>query len=91
MPDLSKKQMRRLRRAHETMPEPARAVFDRHRFRNLSYGEIADELGIEIAEVERRMAQAMLHLMRNTDETHPGRLERFGAWLRTAFGRVWRR
>jgi hypothetical protein len=37
------------------------------------------------------MAQAMLHLMRNTDETHPGRLERFGAWLRTAFGRVWRR
>ena len=91
MPHLSTKQMRCLRRAHETMPEPARAVFDRHRFRNLDYAEIANELGIDIAEVERRMAQAMVHLIRNTDETSPGGLERFGAWLRVAFGRLWRR
>ncbi|AQR74196.1 sigma factor-like helix-turn-helix DNA-binding protein [Sphingomonas sp. LM7] len=91
MPDrISRKKMRSLRRAHETMPGPARAVFDRHRFRNLAYGEIAGELGIDIAEVERRMAQAMLHLMRNTDEARPGGLERIGAWLRAAFGRVWR-
>lgn len=91
MPDLSKKRMRRLRRAHQTMAEPARAVFDRARFQNLDYYQIADELGIDIAEVERRMAQAMMHLMRNTNETRPGGLEWFWAWLRAAFGRVWRR
>jgi DNA-directed RNA polymerase specialized sigma24 family protein len=91
MPDPSKKRMRRLRRAHQTMPEPVRAVFDRARFQNLDYYQIADELGIDIAEVERRMAQAMLHLMRNTDGSRPRGLERIGAWLRAAFGRVRRR
>jgi DNA-directed RNA polymerase specialized sigma24 family protein len=91
MPDHSRKHMRRLRHAHQSMPEPARAVFDRARFQNLDYYRIADELGIEIAEVERRMAEAMVHLMRGTDEAGPGELKRIGAWLRSAFGRFWRR
>lgn len=91
MPDPSKKRMRRLRRAHQTMPEPVRAVFDRARFQNLDYYQIADELGIDIAEVERRVAEAMLHLIRNTDETRPGGLGRIWAWLRAALRRVWRR
>ncbi len=83
--------LRRLRRAHACMPPEARAVFDRHRFEAKSYEVIAAELGIEVAEVERRMAEAMCHLMRTCDEPEPGAAARFGTWLRTAFGRVWRR
>ncbi len=70
------------------MPAQARAVFDRHRFGDKSYEVIADELGIEIAEVERRMALAMAHLLREGDKPIPGVSERFGAWLRAALRRV---
>lgn len=83
------RELRRLRRALDTMPAKARAVFDRHRFRNMAYPEIAEGLGIDAAEVERRMAQAMTHLLREADESTPGRLERFGTWLRAALRRVW--
>ena len=85
------KELRRLRRAHASMPAQARAAFDRHRFEDKPYEVIAVELGIDVAEVERRMAQAMMQLMRNTEETRPSGLVRIGAWLRAAFGRVWRR
>lgn len=54
----------RLRRALETMPEGPRAVFERCRFEGRDYIEIAAELEIEVAEVERRLAAAMLHLIR---------------------------
>jgi DNA-directed RNA polymerase specialized sigma24 family protein len=83
--------MRRLRRAHDTMPEPARAVFDRHRFQDQPYDEIAVELGIDVAGVERRMADAMTHLVGLTDAPDPGGSERIGTWLRAALRRVWRR
>lgn len=81
----------RLRRAHASMPANARAVFDLHRFEGKPYEAIAADLGIGIAEVERRMAEAMCHLMRTCDEPGPGALSRFRAWLRAAFGRIWRR
>jgi DNA-directed RNA polymerase specialized sigma24 family protein len=85
------RELRRLRRAHASMPAQARAVFDLHRFDDKPYEVIAAELGIGVAEVERRMADAMCHLMQACDEPEPGAVARFGAWLRAAFGRVWRR
>lgn len=85
------RELRRLRLAHASMPAPSRAAFDRHRFEDKPYEVIAAELGIEVAEVERRMAEAMRHLMRTCDEPEPGAVARFGAWLRAAFGRFWRR
>lgn len=84
-------ELRRLRRALDTMPAQARAVFDRHRFRSMAYSEIAEELGIDAAEVERRMAQAMTHLLEGTNKPIPGRSERIWAWLRAALRRIWRR
>jgi DNA-directed RNA polymerase specialized sigma24 family protein len=56
-------ELRRLRRALETMPEAERQVFDRARYRDLAYCEIAAELDIGVAEVEHLLAGAMLHLM----------------------------
>lgn len=92
MPDRqSRAELCRLRRALDTMPAQARAVFDRHRFRSMAYDAIADELGIDAAEVERRMAQAMEHQLREGDTPIPGALERFGTWLRAALRRLWQR
>lgn len=82
-------ELRRLRRALATMPAQARAVFDRHRFRSMAYPEIAEELGIDAAEVERRMAEAMTHLLEQASKPIPGRSERIWAWLRAALRRFW--
>ena len=57
------RELRRLRRRLETMPEPERQVFDRARYRDMDYVEIAAELDISVAEVEQRMAGAMRHLI----------------------------
>lgn len=90
MPDRqSRAKLRRLERALDTMPAQARAVFERHRFENVAYDAIADELGIDTEEVERRMAQAMAHLLREADKRVPGGSERIWAWLRAALRRVW--
>lgn len=92
MPDReSRAELRRLRRALDTMPAQARAVFDRARFRSMAYPEIAEELGIDAAEVERRMAQAMAHLLHEAEKPIPGGSERIWAWLRVALRRVWQR
>jgi DNA-directed RNA polymerase specialized sigma24 family protein len=85
----SRRKLRRLRRALDTMPARPRAVFDLHRFEDRDYAQIADELGIGIAEVERAIADAMVHLHRET--ASPDALDRLGAWLRAPFGRFWRR
>lgn len=61
--------LRRIRHALETMDELPREVFDRYRYRDLDYHRIAVELGIDIADVERHMAAAMLHLLRCTNES----------------------
>ncbi|WP_186456776.1 sigma factor-like helix-turn-helix DNA-binding protein [Sphingomonas suaedae] len=54
---------RRLRYRLQTMPEPERAVFDRARYRDLDYIQIAAELDISVAEVQRRLSSAMRHLV----------------------------
>ncbi|HEX8300080.1 sigma factor-like helix-turn-helix DNA-binding protein [Sphingomonas sp.] len=56
-------ELRRLRRALDTMPEAERQVFDRARYRDRDYIQIATELDIPVTEVERLMAGAMRHLM----------------------------
>ncbi len=56
--------LRRIRHALDTMDELPRAVFEQYRYRDLDYQRIAAALGINIAEVERHMAAAMLHLLR---------------------------
>lgn len=61
-------QLRRLRDALDTMEPLPRAVFDLHRYRDLDFPQIADELGISVAEVERQFAAAMFHLLRSTHE-----------------------
>jgi len=62
-------QLRRLRDALGTMEPLPRAVFDLHRYRDLEFSQIADELGISVAEVERQFAAAMFHLLRSTHES----------------------
>lgn len=57
------RELRRLRRAIDAMPDPEWQVFQRARYRDLDYFQIAAELGIAVAEVERLLASAMLHLM----------------------------
>ena len=59
--------LRRIEQALATMDELPRAVFERARFRNLDYVQIADELGITITEVEQHLAAAMLHILDYTD------------------------
>ena len=61
-------QLCRLRDALDTMEALPRAVFDLHRYRDLDFSQIADELGISVAEVERQFAAAMFHLLRSTHE-----------------------
>ena len=57
------RELRRLRRAIDAMPDPEWQVFGRARYRDLDYFQIAAELGITVAEVERLLASAMVHLM----------------------------
>jgi RNA polymerase sigma factor (sigma-70 family) len=59
--------LKRLRAAFDTMPQDQRVVFERARFAGESYGAIAAELGIDCAEVERRMALAIAHMTRALD------------------------
>lgn len=57
------REQRRLRRAIDAMPEPEWQVFQRARYRDLDYFQIAAELDITVAEVERLLGCAMVHLM----------------------------
>ncbi|WP_315760826.1 sigma factor-like helix-turn-helix DNA-binding protein [Sphingomonas sp. Y38-1Y] len=57
------RELRRLRNALDAMPDPERQVFDRARYRNLDYFQIAAELDITVAEVERLLGSAIAHLM----------------------------
>lgn len=45
-----------------SMPEPERAVFLLHRVKATPLDQIALDLDISVAEVERRFSDAMLHL-----------------------------
>ncbi len=57
------RKLRELRRALDAMPDPERQVFNRARYRDMDYFEIADDLGITVAEVEARLAAAITHLL----------------------------
>lgn len=57
------RKLRRLRCALDAMPDPEWQVFHRARYRDLAYPAIAAELGVTVAEVERLLASAMVHLM----------------------------
>jgi DNA-directed RNA polymerase specialized sigma24 family protein len=63
--------LRRIQYALDTMNALPRAVFDLHRYRDLDYHRIAVELDISVAEVERHLAAAMLHILRCTDGGGP--------------------
>ena len=53
----------RLERKLWRMDSVTREVFLLHRLDNLDYREIAERLEIDVAEVERRMASALVHLV----------------------------
>lgn len=63
--------LRRIQYALDTMDALPRAVFDLHRYRDLDYPRIAVELNIGVAEVERHLAAAMLHILRCTEGGGP--------------------
>ncbi|WP_109808760.1 RNA polymerase sigma factor [Sphingosinithalassobacter portus] len=58
--------LRLLEHALETMDELPLAVFERARYRDLNYHQIAEELGLTTSQVERHFAAAMLHIMKCT-------------------------
>lgn len=65
-------QMTRLGRALEALPERCRTVFVRRRFRDQSPGEIADDLGISLSTLEKRLARALYLLTRALDPGDAG-------------------
>ena len=54
--------MRAMQRALDALPDPDRTIFIRARFDGWDHARIALDLGICIAEVERRIARAILAL-----------------------------
>ena len=56
--------MRRLERAIATMDAVSREVFLAHRLESLSYADIAQRTGLTVAEIERHIADAIVHLDR---------------------------
>ena len=62
----------RLEAAVAAMDRPVREVFLMHRLESLGYPAIGERLGICVADVERHIAAAMLHLVRAMDEAEGG-------------------
>jgi len=62
----------RLEAAVAAMGNPMREVFLMHRLESLGYPEIGERLGLSVAEVERNIARAMLHLVRAMDDAETG-------------------
>ena len=56
--------MRRLERAIACMDAVSGEVFLAHRLESLSYADIAERTGLNVAEVERHIADAIIHLDR---------------------------
>lgn len=67
---------RELAKAYEnalkTMPEKQRTVFLMNRIENLKYQEMADNLGLSVKAIEKRMSQALEHLRVNLKENVTG-------------------
>lgn len=62
----------RLEAAVSAMEETTREVFLMHRLESLGYPDIGERLGLSVAEVERHIAAAMLHLVRAMDAAEGG-------------------
>ena len=60
-------QIARMERAMLALPRTTREIFLAHRLDDLSYVEIAGITGLSQRQVERHMAQAILHLWRFLD------------------------
>ncbi|HNW49491.1 MAG TPA: sigma-70 family RNA polymerase sigma factor [Prolixibacteraceae bacterium] len=68
----------------ETMPEKQRVVFLMSRIDNLKYAEIADQLGLSVKAVEKRMNLALTHLKTHLKDKTTG-IILFLAGLRSSF------
>lgn len=62
----------RLERAVATMGSPMREIFLMHRLESIGYPEIGERLALSVMEVERNIADAMVHLMRAMEEAESG-------------------
>ena len=58
-------------RAIAALSEPQREVFELNRTRGLTYGEIAEQLGISVKSVEARMGRALKLLREQLAEWLP--------------------
>ena len=66
-----RQRLARIAHALDTMDELPRAVFERARFDDLDYRQIATELGITVAETEQHLAAALRHIMMSIDSGGP--------------------
>ncbi|WP_420139647.1 sigma-70 family RNA polymerase sigma factor [Sphingomonas sp.] len=62
---LAKEKLRRVEAVLMTLPERTRAIFILRRIEGLRYGEIAARFSISVSAVEKHMARAIEHLLRN--------------------------
>jgi RNA polymerase sigma-70 factor (ECF subfamily) len=58
--------------ALKTMPEKQRTVFLMNRIDELKYKEIADQLGLSVKAIEKRMTQALEHLKKHLKDKISG-------------------
>ena len=65
MPKPSRAQLERMRRAIAALPEPTAQVYRLHLLDGLAYPAIAERLGIDAAEVEHRIAEAIVLIDRD--------------------------
>lgn len=61
----------RMRQAIAALPRRMQAVYRRHLFHRLDYSTIADELGIEVREVERLIARSIVLIDRALRRSGP--------------------
>jgi DNA-directed RNA polymerase specialized sigma24 family protein len=61
----------RMRKAIARLPPRMQAVYRRHLFEGLDYPAIAAELGIDVREVERMIAQSIVLIDRRLRRLHP--------------------
>lgn len=91
----SRRVVRAMQRALDTLPDPDRAIFILVRFDDQDYARIALDLGMSMLEVERGVARAILAL--DAAGRQVGRrswrirAERICAWLRAKLPQGWRR
>lgn len=58
----SRERLRRVQEGITRLPPKTQQIFTMHRWQELKYQEIADQLGISVSSVEKHMARAMLFL-----------------------------